>query len=119
MAKKEKIVAVENEKICAVLSYILVGIIWYFADEKMKKSSLAKYHVKQGLVLLMAWILYDIILEVLIWPFIIISIGLLTPILMLLYYIPVVWMILGMINAATGKEQKLPIIGSFADNFKF
>jgi hypothetical protein len=28
-------------------------------------------------------------------------------------------MILGIINAANGKEEKLPLIGQFADKFKF
>ena len=40
-----------NEKLCAILSYLLIGIVWYFADDKLRKSEFAKYHVKQGLFL--------------------------------------------------------------------
>ena len=65
MAKKESKssgkASVENEKVCAILSYLLIGIIWYFADEKMKKSNFAKFHVKQGIVLFIAGIIVSIV----------------------------------------------------------
>ena len=40
--------ATSNNKLCAALSYLLIGIIWYFADEKMKSSSFAKFHFQLG-----------------------------------------------------------------------
>lgn len=108
-----------NERLCAILSYFLIGIIWYFADEKMKKSEFAKFHVKQGLILLIAWIVYDLIVGIVVWPLILLSFGLLAPILMLLYYVPLIWLILGVINAANNTEKELPIIGKFGKNFNF
>ena len=46
-AGKIKTEEVKNEKLVAILAYFLVGIIWYFADENMKNSSLAKFHTKK------------------------------------------------------------------------
>ena len=110
---------VENEKVCAILSYLLVGIIWYFVDEKMKKSSIAKYHAKQGLALLIVGIIYSIVIGIIAWPLMFLSLGMLTPILMILYYIPLVWVIIGIINAANDKERPLPLIGKFGESFSF
>ena len=113
MAKKQKNIKqtkVENENLCGALSYILIGIIWYFADEKMKQSAFAKYHAKQGLVLLIADLIVGAIAIV---PFIgwvigwILNIGIL------------ILMILGIINGLNGQMKPLPLIGKFADNFKF
>ena len=42
----------DNSKLVAILSYFLVGVIWYLVDEKVKKSPLAKFHVKQALNLM-------------------------------------------------------------------
>lgn len=114
---------VENEKVCAILSYLLIGIIWYFADEKMKKSSFARFHAKQGLVLFIASILYSIVLQVLlsilILPLLLtgawVGIGMFT----ILYYVPLIWSIIGIINAANDKEKPLPIIGKYGDKFGF
>lgn len=132
MAKKIKVVKVksskiENEKVCALLSYLLIGIIWYFVDEKMKKSEIARYHVKQGLVLLISWIIYSIIISVLfsiiILPLIMsgLFIGTIAmiPIVNLLNLIPLIFMIIGIINALNEKQKPLPIIGHFAEKFDF
>jgi len=110
MAKKQKTGKVENENLCSALSYLLIGIIWYFADEKMKQSAFAKYHAKQGLVLLIADLIVCAICMV---PFIgwiigwILNIGL------------VILMIIGIINGLNGQQKPLPLIGKFAENFKF
>lgn len=99
-----------NEKICAILSYLLIGLIWFAVDEKVRKSSFAKYHVKQGLVLL--------ILDLIIWaisnvPFI----GwFIAPILWIGF---IILMIIGIINAANNSEKPLPLIGQYASIFKF
>ncbi len=108
---------VEKGRVCAILSYFLVGIIWYFADENMRKNTYAKFHAKQGLVLLVAWVVLWIVEMVLFaipfigWLFLIVvwlaSIGLF-----------ILWLI-GLINAINGKEKEIPIIGQFAKNFTF
>ena len=114
---------VENEKVCAILSYILVGIIWYFADEEMKKSEFAKYHAKQGLVLLIASIVYCIVLQIVLTivflPLVLVGIRMGLGVLVLLYYVPLVWVVIGMINAAKGKTSALPLIGKFAEKLSF
>jgi len=105
------IVMAEKSKICAILSYLLVGIIWYFVDENMKKDKFVKYHVKQGLVLLIVWVIGDIVFSII--P----VIGwILFPIFSLAM---IVLMVLGIINAANGQEKELPIIGQFASKFTF
>jgi uncharacterized membrane protein len=121
---KEK---VENEKICAILSYLLIGVIWYFADEKMKKSEFARYHAKQGLVLLIAAIVYSIILSIIVQIIItplyftggIVSIFSLIGLFQLLGYVPLIWAVIGIINAANGNMKELPLIGKFAKKFSF
>jgi len=103
---------VENGKGCAILSYLLIGIIWYFADEKMKKNTFAQFHARQGLVLLVAWIIVAIV-STIFWliPFVGWVIGTIVWICFL------VLMLLGIINAANGNEKELPVIGQFAKNF--
>lgn len=118
---------IANEKLCAALSYILIGIVWYFADEKMKKSQLARYHAKQGLVFLIAWIVYAIVLQILftiLFPAMIFGGGLWAgfgfySILRLLGYIPLIWAIIGVINALNGNIKALPIIGQYGEKFSF
>jgi len=108
VSKKEA----EDGKVCAILSYLLIGIIWYFADEKMKKNKFANFHVKQGLVLLIVWAIIWIvgmIIPIIGW-FIILPLG---------YIFVLVLAILGIINAANGSEKELIIIGKFSSNFKF
>lgn len=96
----------DDGKLCALLAYFLIGIVWYFADNKMKHNALAQFHVKQALVLFIASIILNALAGVV--PFL----G------MMLYslinlFITILW-ILGLVNAAVGKQKKLPIIGGFA-----
>jgi uncharacterized membrane protein len=109
---------VEEGKVCAILSYLLVGIIWYFADEKMKKNNFAKFHAKQGLVLLIAAIAYSILLGIIFGiiftPLFFMGGWGLFWIFRLLYYVPLIFTIIGIINSANGNERELPIIGKFA-----
>jgi len=107
MVKKEQ---VENEKICAILSYLFIGVIWYFADEKMKKSSFARFHAKQGLVLFIADVIAWAIGSV---PIIGWLIG------WILYVGVIILMVIGIINAANDQEKPLPIIGKYGEKFSF
>lgn len=103
---------VETGKACAILAYLLVGIIWYFADDKMKKNGFAKFHTKQGLVLLITSIIISIagtIIPFIGW-FVILPLGQLFVLVLLIF---------GIINAANGKEKDLPLIGKFAEKFEF
>ncbi|MEM4336637.1 MAG: hypothetical protein QXG86_01385 [Candidatus Woesearchaeota archaeon] len=108
MSEKE----IEEGKVCAILSYLLIGIIWYFADEKMKNNSFARFHAQQGLVLLISGVAVSIIATILFrvpftnWIIILLELCLF-----------VLWL-LGIINAATGKKNALPVIGSFGEKLK-
>ena len=116
----------EQGKVCAILSYLLVGIIWYFADEKMKKNSYVKFHAKQGLVLLIfsiaIWIVERILFSMFFNPF---SwgawgaIGLLGTIFWIVGLAELVLVIIGIVNAANGNQKPLPIIGGFASKLNF
>ena len=57
MSKKE----IDDGKLCAVLSYFVIGIIWFLVDEKMKKNSYVSFHVKQAIVLLIFSILIGVL----------------------------------------------------------
>ena len=103
---------IEDGKACAALSYILVGIIWYFADAKMKKNNYVKFHVKQGLALLILSVVVQVVgslIPIIGW-FIILPVG---------NVIVLVLFIIGLINAVNGKKKELPLIGSFSNIFKF
>jgi uncharacterized membrane protein len=118
---------VEDGKVCAILSYLLVGIIWYFADDKMRKNNFAKFHAKQGLVLLIVSIILSIavsILSAIFTPLLFMGGGLgIVWLISLIWYavsivLFVLWLI-GIIAAATGKEKALPIIGGFGKKLNF
>ena len=101
---------VSEGKICAILSYLLIGIIWYFADEKMKKNEFAKFHVKQALVLLILSLAGSIVLTmtfILAW---------ILPLFQIAIFILLVF---GIINANNGEKRELPFIGKFGKKFKF
>ena len=105
----------DNTKLVAILSYFLVGIIWYFADEKMKQSKLAKFHVKQALFLILIGIAIAIVNMILVFiPFIGWFLTILLQIAMLILWI------LGLIKAFEGKKDPIPVVGRFASElFKF
>lgn len=102
---------IEEGKGCAITAYLLIGIIWYFVDEKMRKNSFAKFHVQQSIVLLIASVIASIAGAILaIIPFIGFLISIVLNIAVL-----VLW-IMGILNAVNGKEKELPIIGNYAKN---
>ena len=101
-----------NEKPVAILSYLLIGIIWYFVDESVKKSDFAKFHVKQGIVLIASYIILGILYEIL-------FLGVLRVIISILYLLLFVLFIIGIVYAASDKKKELPIIGQFAKHLKF
>lgn len=113
MIKKEKNIKqakVENENLCGALSYLFIGIIWYFADDKMKQSAFAKYHAKQGIVLLIADLIFWAIAMA---PFIGWAIG------WILNVGIIILMVIGIVNGLNGQTKPLPLIGQFAENFNF
>lgn len=92
----------------AVVAYILF-FIPLMTDAK--NDPFVKFHVKQGLVLFIGWVLVWVLgwfISFLLWP-----------ILSLLDLALFVLMVVGIINAVNGKMEPLPVVGKFADSFKF
>ncbi|MFH1789735.1 MAG: hypothetical protein ABH832_01565 [bacterium] len=86
----------------AVVAYILF-FVPLLTDAK--KDEFVKYHVKQGLMLFIAWIVVAVLtpaLFMVIW---------------LLYLGLLVLFIIGIMNALNGKKAPLPLIGQFAEKF--
>jgi uncharacterized membrane protein len=112
---------VDEGKVCAILSYILVGIIWYFADEKMKKNGFAKFHAKQGLALLVLGVAVSIIGSILARLMFFGGLGMIGIIGLIITIINICMLVLwiiGIINSATGKYKPLPVIGKIAEGIK-
>lgn len=104
----------QNATLCAVLSYLLIGIIWYFVDDQMRKDSYVRFHVRQSVALLILWIIFAIIGSVL--NFIPVIGWIISALLGLV--VLVLWL-MGLIGALQGKTNEVPIIGGFAKSFSF
>lgn len=74
-----------------------------------KNDPFVKYHVKQGLVLF----IFAILCSVVVSSFYMFWLG------SILNLAVLVLLVIGVMNAANGKEVELPLIGQFAKNFKF
>jgi uncharacterized membrane protein len=109
----------EQNKGMAVLAYILFFIPLIAGTHKT--SNFVKYHTNQGIVLVIFYVAFAIVTSIL--SAIVmgiaaasLSIGLIMAVPMiigLLWIFPLVLVILGIVNAATGKMKPLPIIGKF------
>ncbi len=98
----------QQERAMAAIGYL--GILCLVPLILMRKSSFAMHHGKQGLVLLIAWV--------------ILSVGNIIPILGQIVWvfgsvILFVFMILGIVNSFSGKLWSMPFLGDFAKSFKF
>ena len=103
MATKKASAASKNTGM-AVVAYILF-FVPLLTDAK--NDAFVKFHVKQGLVLFIAWVAIYILSMI--------------PVLALLslplYIVMFVFWIMGIMNAVNGKTEKLPVIGQYADRF--
>lgn len=104
VTKKE----IEDNKLNAILCYLSLLIIVPLVDEKAKKSPYVKFHINQGLVLLIAAvILFPVHFILAFIPFLgwlisfILAVGLF-----------VIWL-MGILSAVNGEMKRLPIIGNF------
>jgi len=105
---------VEEGKGCAILLWVIwiVGLIWWLADEKMKKNSFVKFWVKQWLILVILAVAVSILGSI--------------PIIGWLFIMPLGWIfvfvlwVIGLIAIIKGEEKILPVIGKFGQEwFKF
>jgi uncharacterized membrane protein len=92
----------------ALLAYLGILIIIPFVTEA-HKDPFVKFHLRQGLVL--------IILEVITWFLMTIPFGFM--IAWLLWLGILVLIIIGVANAAAGKENELPVVGHWGSKFNF
>lgn len=107
----------QNNKAMGVLAYL--GILVLVPIFAAKDSKFARYHANQGLVLMLAEVIYLIIQSILasILASLLFSSGsvgifaILTTLISLLGIVFVVLAIMGIVNAVGGKMKPLPIIG--------
>lgn len=107
-APKPEASKTEDKNLVAILSYI--GILFLVPLLAAKDSPFAQFHAKQGLVLFIAEIATMLIAWI---PIIGWLIG---------FIAWIIWLVLsitGIINVLSGKQTPLPIIGKFAEKFKF
>lgn len=91
----------------AILCYIgILVLIPLLTDAK--NDSFVKYHIKQGLTLLIFDIIIGIVSAVPVVGWIVGLVG---------WILVVILFIMGIINAAGGQEKPLPIIGGMAEKF--
>jgi len=106
MASKE----VEEGKIFAFLAYLLSIIGFLIVLLAKKDNKFAMYHAKQSLVLFIVYIVGWIILAFI--PFL----G--WALLPIWWILMLIFTIIGIVNALTGKEKPLPIMGKYAKKIK-
>lgn len=92
----------------AIVAYLLFFVPLL---TEAKNDPFVKYHVKQGLVLFLSWVVLSVVGWILPWFLawirIFLSLGL------------VVLLIIGIMNAAKGEQKPLPLIGKIGEQFKF
>ena len=110
----------DNAIICHIS---FIHVIWYFLDKDMHNDKFVKFHVKQGIILFLAGIVYAIALNIAFSMIKIITLGLLESVFWglfsLLSLVPWVFIVLGIINALNKNEKELPIIGKYAEKLTF
>lgn len=100
---------VKDGKTMAIVSYItVIGLLIAFIVNNDKKNTFVQFHIGQSL---RVWIL-AIVLSIFL-GFIASTLGM--GFLNILRWVPLVFAIMGVINANNGKTEKLPIIGSIGE----
>lgn len=104
---------IEKNKFMAILAYF--GILVLIPIFAAKDSKFARYHSNQGLILCIVGILYSIGYSILSSIILAISWRLywLVSIIGILGLALLVWFVIGIINAASGKAKELPFIGHY------
>jgi len=99
-----------NEKACSLLSYLIIGIIWFFIDKDIRKSEKVKFHVKQSIILFITNLIIWAISGV---PFMGEFVA------KILFLGIIILLIIGIINVLNDKKKELPILGGFAKKLSF
>ena len=106
---------IDQNKIMGILSYF--GILVLIPIFAAKESPVARFHANQGLVLLVTGILVGMATSLVGMLFGLIHIDVLTVLWNIVSWLIRVamfaLMILGIVNAASGKAKELPLVGNF------
>ena len=95
---------IQQNKVMAVLAYF--GLLFLVPLLAAKESKYAKFHTNQGLVIWIAGLIAGVVSSILaVIPVVGAILGALISLVMFAL------MIIGIINAATGKAKELPVIG--------
>lgn len=107
-AKKVKFTKedIEKNKTMAIVAYIIF-LVPLLTDAK--DSPFVKFHLKQSIALVVAWIAINVVFFVL--PFLALLLG---PIVSLA---GLALVIIGIINANKGEAKDLPVIGKYAEQY--
>jgi len=103
----------------AILCYLGILFLIPLATNAHKTSPFVKFHLNQGVVFVLGSIAFGVVWGILIAIAIALmlvsyALGLiLSAILYIALLAPFILMILGIVNAATGKFKELPVIGKF------
>lgn len=89
----------------AILSYLGILVLVPLLTDA-KNDPFVKFHIKQGLVLLICFVIAMVL-------------NIIPPIGILAWIACLILMIIGIMNAANHKQVELPVIGQFAKNFHF
>jgi len=99
--------AAQNETLMGVLAYL--GILVIIPFLMAKNNPFVKFHIKQGLLL--------VVIEIIVWLLGGMFLYMFWPILQIINLITLVFAIIGIVNVVNHKESELPIIGSWAHIF--
>lgn len=100
---------IQSTKGLACLSYL--GILFLIPMFVNKNSAYTRYHVNQGIVLFIFDIAVLVVASIIGFIVTFTGLTLLSFIVTLLYILQIVLIIMGIVNAVSGKVKPLPIIG--------
>lgn len=104
---------IQNGKVMGVLSYIGILVLVPLLAEK--NNRFVKFHANQGLVLIIANIIYNIAVKIVGNVLALISLGVATimnSLLGIVGWVFIILAIIGIVNVCQGKAKELPVIGS-------
>lgn len=99
----------DNSKLVAILSYFIVGIFWYFIDEKVRKSPLTKFHVKQAINIFLLSIAVQAVISLIFFLEKILS--------SIAGAAFIILWIFGLVYSMNGQTKELPVVGQLAEKY--
>ncbi|MCL2530340.1 MAG: zinc ribbon domain-containing protein [Coriobacteriia bacterium] len=107
---------VEANKGMAILAYIIFFIPLIAGT--YKTSPFVKFHTNQAIILVICNFCFMVAMGILITVLALTPLGFLSFFISILYFAPLVFVIIGIVNAASGKFEKLPLIGELFNFLK-